>query len=278
MYGKIKKGLFTVVGAGIMGASLDLFLVPSHIAAGGVGGLATIVNHLTGISVGILILLINIPIFIVGTLNFSRKFLFYSLLGTLSLSVSTQAFAWVPAITNDIILASVFGGAGMGLGLGLVLRVGGTTGGTDILALVFKKRFQAFSIGQFFLIIDGVVILTAGLVFGRWEVILYSSLTLFVTSNVVDTMLAGVDYASMVYIVSDQSGAIAQGVFARMHRGVTGLESVSMYTGRNKRVLLCVIRKFELPKLKRVVQEIDQEAFVIISDAREVLGKGFKGI
>ena len=96
MYGKIKKGLFTVVGAGIMGASLDLFLVPSHIAAGGVGGLATIVNHLTGISVGILILLINIPIFIVGTLNFSRKFLFYSLLGTLSLSVSTQACRPLP--------------------------------------------------------------------------------------------------------------------------------------------------------------------------------------
>lgn len=278
MYGKLKKGIFTFLGAGIMGVSLDLFLVPAQIAAGGVGGLSTIISHLTGMDVGVLILLINIPIFVLGSLQFSRKFLFYSLLGTLSLSAATQVFAQLPGITRDMMLSSVFGGAGMGLGLGLVLRVGGTTGGTDILALFFKKHFPGFSLGQFFLLIDGAVILAAGLVFGRWDVILYSALTLFVTSRVVDAMLAGVDYASMVYIISRNAGSIAQGVFERMHRGVTGLHSVSMYTGANKCVLLCVIRKPELPKLKQVVRELDSEAFVIISDAREVLGNGFKGI
>lgn len=276
MYKKIKKGIFTVVGAVLMGLSLDLFLIPLHIAAGGVGGAATVINHLTGVSVGILILIINVPIFLLGALHFSKKFLFYSLLGTLSLSVSTQFFSFLPAMTSDLLLAAVFGGAGSGLGLGLVLMVNGSTGGTDILALVLKKRFPSLSVGQFFLIIDGLVIAGAGVVFGRWEVILYSALTLFVSSKVVDALLAGVDYAKMVYIISDRAQEIARGIYRQMHRGVTGLQSVSLYTGKEKQVLLCVIRKTELPKLKRVVSAADPSAFVIVSDAREVLGNGFK--
>ncbi len=278
MYKKFKKGILTVIGASIMGLSLDLFLVPMHIAAGGVSGVATIVNHLTGIGVGILILIINIPIFILGALNFSKRFLAYSLLGTLALSISTQIFSWASAITTDPLLAAVVGGTGMGTGLGLVLSANGTTGGADIVVLVLKKKFPSFSVGQFFLLIDGVVVLLAGLVFDQWEVMLYSALTLFITSKVVDALLAGVDYAKMVYIISEEAEKISQGVYSRMNRGITGLESVSMYTGKNRRVLLCVIRKVELPRLKQVVSEIDDNAFMIISDAREVLGKGFKSI
>ncbi|MBE5040009.1 YitT family protein [Ructibacterium gallinarum] len=278
MYGKIKKGFFTILGAAVMGFSLDLFLVPLHIAAGGVSGLATVISYLTGLSVGLLILLINIPIFIVGAINFNRKFLLYSLLGTLSLSISTQAFALMPPLISDLFPASIFGGAGMGLGLGLVLWIGGSTGGTDILAMVLKKRFPRFSLGQFFLLIDGTVIITAGLVFGGWEIILYSSAALFVSSKVIDAVLSGVDYAKMVYIMSENAENIASEIYSRMKRGVTGLQSISMYTGKNKRVLLCVIRKAELPKLKRLVHQTDPESFLIISDAREVLGNGFKGI
>ena len=155
---KIKKGVFTVAGATLMGLSLNLFLIPMHIAAGGVGGAATVINYLTGVSVGILILIINIPIFLLGALHFSKRFLFYSLLGTMSLSASTQFFSFLPAMTSDLLLAAVFGGAGSGLGIGLVLMVNGSTGGTDILALVLKKRFPSFSVGQFFLMIDGLVI------------------------------------------------------------------------------------------------------------------------
>ena len=278
MYAKLKKGIFIIVGAGIMGISLDLFLVPVHIAAGGVSGVATVIHYLTGIGVGILILVINVPIFVIGALNFNRKFLYYSLLGTLALSISTQLFSWIPAMTGDSLLSSVIGGAGMGVGLGLVLMVNGTTGGTDILALVLKKRFPSLSIGQFFLLIDGLVIFSAGIVFRQWEVILYSALALFISSKVVDAILAGVDYAKMVYIVSDHAEKISRGIYNRMHRGVTGLQSISMYTGKNRCVLLCVIRKVELPKLKGVVNGIDPEAFMIISDAREVLGNGFKTI
>ena len=273
---KLKKCVMIIVGAGIMGVSLDLFLVPAQVAAGGVSGLATVIHYVTGLSMGWLILLINLPIFVLGSINFSHKFILYSLLGTAALSVSSQAFAAFPPLTEDLILSSVFGGGFLGLGLGLALRAGGTTGGTDILSLVFRKFFPSFSVGQFFLIIDGAVILLAGLVFGRWETILYSSVALYISSRVVDTMLEGVDFAKMVYIISDHPEDITAAIYRQVERGITALSGVSMYTGRQKQVLLCVIRTLELPRLKRVVQQVDRNAFVIVSDAREVLGKGFK--
>ncbi len=278
MYEKYKKGLYTVIGAVSMGAFLEFFLVPLHIVAGGVGGVATLVNHLTGLGVGVLILLINIPIFLLGAFNFNKKFLGYSLLGTITLSLSTQFFSRFPPLTGDPLLASVFGGAGIGISLGLVISVNGTTGGTDILALVMKKWFPRFSVGQFFLLIDGIVILAAGIVFGEWESALYSALTLFACSKVLDAVLAGVDYGQMVYVMSEHAELISKKIYQEMKRGVTGLNSLSMYHGKSKIVLLCVIRKVELPKLKKLVHNLDSEAFMIVSDAREVLGKGFKSI
>ncbi len=276
MYEKLKKGLFTIIGAVSMGAFLELFLVPLHIVAGGVGGVATLINHLSGLSVGLLIFLINVPIFIVGMFRFDKTFLFYSLLGTVSLSLATQFFSGFPIVTDDPLLASIFGGAGIGVSLGLVISVNGTTGGTDILALVLKQSLPRFSVGQFFLIIDGVVILLAGIVFGEWESALYSSIALFASSKVLDVVLAGVDYGHMVYIMSDCSVDISLEIYKKLNRGVTGLQSLSLYHGKEKIVLLCVIRKLELPKLKKLVHSIDKEAFVIVSDAREILGKGFK--
>ena len=278
MYEKYKKGIYTLAGATAMGAFLELFLVPLHIVAGGVGGIATLINHLTGLGVGILILFINIPIFILGALNFNKRFLLYSLLGTVILSLSTQFFSQFPPLTLDPLLAAIFGGAGIGVSLGLVISVNGTTGGTDILALVLKKWFPRFSVGQFFLFIDGLVILAAGFVFGEWEATLYSALTLFACSKVLDAVLAGVDYGQMVFVMSDHAETISKGIFKEMQRGVTGLQSVSLYHGKQKTVLLCVIRKVELPKLKKVVHELDKNAFMIVSDAREILGKGFKTV
>ncbi len=278
MYEKAKKGIYTMIGAIAMGAFLELFLVPLHIVAGGVGGIATLVNHLTGLSVGVLILLINIPIFILGALNFNKAFLCYSLIGTLALSLSTQFFSQFSPLTSDPLLAAIFGGAGIGFSLGLVISVNGTTGGTDILALVLKKWFPRFSVGQFFLLIDGVVILAAGFVFGKWEAALYSALTLFACSKVLDAVLAGVDYGQMVYVMSDRAESISRGIYQEMHRGVTGLRSISMYHGRQGTVLLCVIRKVELPKLKKLIHTLDKDAFMIVSDAREILGNGFKSI
>lgn len=275
MFAKTKKIIKIIVGAAVMGFALELFLVPSQIAAGGVGGLATVVYHLTGLPVSLLIFLINIPIFIIGAMNFKMKFLYVSLIGTISLSASSAVFAFLPPITNDIVLAAVFGGAVFGFGLGMVILAGGTTGGTDILALVLRRRLPRFSVGQFFLLIDGLVIALAGLAFRRWDTILYSALTLLISTFVVDTMLDGVDFAKLVYIISDKHKAISEEIYKQVSRGVTGLSAVSYYTGAEKRVLLCVTRKYELPRLKAVIHKVDPNAFLIVSDAKEVHGRGF---
>ena len=262
-------------GALMMGAGLSIFLVPFMIAPGGISGLSTLLHHLTGIRVSTLIILINAPIFALGYANFDIKFLAKSVYGTFALSAATEIFAHVPLLTNDVLLASAFGGAVMGCGIGTVMKFGGTTGGTDILALVIRKYAPQLSIGQLFLAIDGAIILIAGAVSSDWEVILYSGATLFISSRVPDALLEGVNFARLVYIISNRNLAITQAIYANMNRGVTALSSVSMYTGKTGRILICVIRKYELPKLKRIVYSIDSNAFVIISDAKEVTGNGF---
>lgn len=275
MYQYIKKIIATLIGTGTMGFALSVFLIPAMIAPGGVSGFATVINHITGISVGILVVLINIPIFILGVITFDRSFLGYAIFGTISLSASIQIFAEMPALITEPLSAAVFGGTILGLGLGIVLRFGGTTGGTDILAMVLKKLIPSLTVGELFMVIDGVVLTLAGLAFGSLEVVLYSALALFISSRILDVVLIGGSFAKMVYIISDSSVEISNEILVKLKRGVTALNSVAMYTGNKKKVLLCVLRKTELPRLKKIIEEIDNEAFMIISDAKEVLGKGF---
>lgn len=277
MYEHIKKIITTIIGTGIMGFALSIFLVPLKIAPGGVSGLATAVNYISGFSIGVLIVLINIPLFVLGLITFNKTFLVYSILGTISLSVSTELFSKIPPVITDPLSGAVFGGAILGLGVGIVIRCGGTTGGTDILAVVLKKIFPTLSVGEFFIIIDGVVIGASGLIFGSFEVVLYSVFAVFVSSKVLDIILSGAGFANMVYIISDNSKEIADKILNDLKRGVTGLNSVSLYRGGSRYVLLCVLRKTEVPKLKKLVEETDEGAFMIVSDAREVLGNGFSG-
>ena len=176
---------------------------------------------------------------------------------------------------SDTLLVSVAGGAILGFGIAVVLRTGGTTGGTDIIVLLLRKFLPTLSVGQLFLTIDGVIIVIAGAVFKSPETILYSAAALFVSSRVTDAVLEGVNFAKLIYIVSEKPKEITEQIYSGIDRGVTGLNSVSMYTGKNGVTLLCVIRRYQLPKLKKLIYETDPSAFVIVSDAREVTGNGF---
>lgn len=278
---KIQDILFILLGGLLMGFSLSFLLVPSHIIAGGASGISTILNYLFNLPVGYMVLVINIPVFILGFIAFNAKFLFTSLLGTLALSLSAEFFElgifdFARQFPDDMLISAVFGGLLYGVGLGLAIRGGGTTGGTDILALVFKKWFPAMSVGQFMTIIDGVIIAAAGIAFKRLDTMLYSIIMLYVCSKVVDTIVEGVDYAKMVYVISDMNKEIAQEVAKHIERGSTALSGFSMYSGKNRDVLMCVMRKGQFPKLKKIVASIDEKAFVIVTDAREVIGEGFR--
>lgn len=264
------------VGAVLMGVALSVFMVPFKIAPGGVSGIATVLHYLTGLRMSVLIPLINIPIFIIGIIRLERDFLVKSVFGTVVLSIATETAAILPPPTSDPLISAVFGGAVMGIGISAVLSRGGTTGGTDILVLVIRRSFSEVSVGRLYLLIDGAVIAMAGLAFSSGEVIFYSAVSLVVSTYMTDAAFEGLNLARLVYIISDSNREICDRIYAELKRGVTGLNSVSMYSGRSGRILMCVIRKGQLSKLKKIIQDIDKDAFVIICDAKEVMGSGFK--
>lgn len=263
-------------GAVLMGVALSVFMVPFKIAPGGASGLATVLHYLTGLRVSVLIPLINIPIFIIGIIRLERDFLVKSVFGTVVLSIATETAAILPPPTSDPLISAVFGGAVMGIGISAVLSRGGTTGGTDILVLVIRRSFSEVSVGRLYLLIDGAVIAMAGLAFSSGEVIFYSAVSLVVSTYMTDAALEGLNLARLVYIISDSNREICDRIYAELKRGVTGLNSVSMYSERSGRILMCVIRKGQLSKLKKIIQDIDKDAFVIICDAKEVMGSGFE--
>lgn len=264
------------VGAVLMGVALSVFMVPFKIAPGGASGLATVLHYLAGLRVSVLIPLINIPIFIIGIIRLERDFLVKSVFGTVVLSIATETAAILPPPTSDPLISAVFGGAVMGIGISAVLSRGGTTGGTDILVLVIRRSFSEVSVGRLYLLIDGAVIAMAGLAFSSGEVIFYSAVSLVVSTYMTDAALEGLNLARLVYIISDSNREICDRIYDELKRGVTGLNSVSMYSGRSGRILMCVIRKGQLSKLKKIIQDIDKDAFVIICDAKEVMGSGFE--
>jgi len=272
---KIIKYLAIILGSAVMGMGLGLFLIPSKIAPGGISGLSTVLHYLTGFPTGLIMLVINIPIFILGARSFSKKYIFISFLGMLMLSVFIEVFSAFEPITKDVILASVFGGAFSGIGIGLVFRYGATTGGTDIIVMLLKKRFKNMSTGKFVVLVDAIIVIFAGVVFRKWETVLYSTLAMIVSSYMIDTIVEGIDYAKAVFVISDKSDSIAENISNQLFRGTTCLTGFSPYTGNNKNVLLCVVRRYEIAKLKKIIYEADETAFVVISEAKEVLGKGF---
>jgi len=273
---KFLKLATVAFGAVLMAFALNLFLVPAHIAPGGVSGLSTVIYHKTGIPVGILIFTLNIPIFILGWKNFGWKFTAWSVYGTFVLSASSYFFQWITPVTQDMILSSVFGGGVLGLGLGIVLRTGASTGGSDIVSKVIYKHFPAVSIGQVIMFVDALVITFAGIMFDSWEVVLYSGVSLFTSSYMVDAVVEGLDFAKTAFIISDKTAEISEFILHNMKRGVTALAGTSPYSGSDKTVLMCVIKKMEINRLKLAVKDIDPNAFMILDDVREVLGRGFK--
>ncbi len=280
MYKKVKgyigDFLLIIIGAFFMGTALSVFFVPFKITSGGVAGIATVIHYIFDIRVSLLIVIINIPIFVLGFIFFKTRFLVRSLFGTVMLSVATEVMTNFSIPANDTLLACLFGGGAMGFGIALVLKGGGTTGGTDIAVLIIRKFRPNFTVGRLFLIIDGVIIVLAALVFKNIEVVMYSIIGLLVTSYVSDLFLEGIKSARVVYIFSPKTEEITEAIYKVMKRGVTAVSSVSMYTGKNGRFLICVIRKRELSGIKKIIKEADENAFVVISDAKDVLGNGFE--
>ena len=274
---KIIDYIGITIGTALTALGLTVFLIPNKIAAGGVSGLATVIYYLFEFNVGITMLLINIPILLTGMKVLGASFGARTIYGILALSFFTDIMQPnVPDITNDLLLASIYGGLLIGLGLGVVFRFRGTTGGTDMIARLIH-HFSSFSVGQGLLIADGFVVTLAGIFFNL-EVALYAAITIFITSKTIDVIQEGMDISKAALIISSKPKEIEKAILDNLNRGFTSFQGRGGFTGENREVLLCIISRTEVTRLKRMVCEIDEDAFVTISNVHEVLGEGFEEV
>ena len=266
------------LGSLIFALAFDLFYIPNAIALGGATGLAQVINYLVPIlPVGLISLLINVPLFIVGWRVMGFRLLATSLYSMAISSVAIDLFNYfIPFAPMNQMLACLCGGAMLGLGLGMVLSQGATTGGTDVVARLLKLKFPWLPMGKLVLIPDVAVLVAAAITFGQLETALYGGVALVVTTHVIDTVLYGLDSSKVAYVISDQWQAISCRLMEEQNRGVTVLQGMGGYTGEEKKVLLVAFKQKEIVEIKRLVHEVDGAAFFIVCDAHEVLGKGFR--
>jgi len=268
------RTLMIAIGAILMAVGLELFLVPNQILDGGVVGVSIIISHLTGVRLGIFIFVLNIPFFFLGYKQIGKTFALSTLFGITVLSICTSYLHNIDAITSDLLLSTVFGGIILGMGVGLVIRNGGSLDGSEILAILFNKALP-FSVGEIIMIINLVIFSVAGFVF-TWEQAMYSFLAYFIAFKTIDIVIQGLDESKSVYIISERIEDIGDAIMDRLGRGVTYLHGEGAYTGDNKKVIFTVVTRIEEAKLKSIVEEIDDHAFLAIGNIAEVRGGRFK--
>ena len=275
---KLKSYAWITLGCVVFSLSFDWFFAPNGVAMGGITGLAQVLHALTPpLSVGVACILLNVPLFLAGWKFLGFHVLAASLYAMAASSLAIDGIAAVYAFEPvDPMLASLCGGVLMGLGLGIVFAQGATTGGTDTLARLIGLKFPWLPMGKLVLIPDFVVLTLAGLVFKSLETTLYGLVALFVASRVMDTVLYGLDRSKVAYVISDEWQKIADVLLRRQDRGVTILRGQGAYTGRDKQVLMIAFKQKEIVQIKKAVHALDPQAFMIVCDAHEVLGEGFR--
>ena len=272
----IKEYLFVIIGAAVIAFGFNVFLFPNQVASGGVSGISTILHGMFGWNAGIVQYAFNIPLFIAGVLVLGKKFGIKSFIGTIALPFFVILTADWDAWTLNPLLGAIFGGIVVGLGIGLVFKGNASTGGTDLLAQIITK-FTGLTLGTSVLFIDGVIAVSAAIVFDL-EKGLYALIGLYVTTKTIDIVQLGFSQSKMVYIITRKETEVRDAIYKEVNRGITKLPAYGGYTGEERPVLMVVVYQTEFTKLKQVLKAIDPEAFVIVSDAYEVLGEGFKKV
>ena len=266
-----------VIGSALVGLALSIFTVPNNIAPGGVSGLATALAHVTGIHVSVLTLALNIPILLAAWRSMGKRTFFYTLIctGLLSLFIELAA-RFLPQYTGNVLIAAVYGGVVCGLGMGLLFLRDITTGGTDLLALLLKKIFPNVPNGVLLMCVDVAVVMIAVVIFKDIEVALTSAITIFVTSKVIDTMAQGVDYAKVVYVITDKGAELSVALNEQTERGNTLIKASGGYTGAEKQLVITVTRRNVLSQTLHLIKQVDPAAFTFVTNSTEVHGEGFR--
>ncbi len=268
----VRSFILILLGTSLSALAYTQLIIPNRMLSGGVGGLSLLINHLTGWSTGTLVLLINIPILILGYRKIGGKFIGLTIVAVLSFSFLLDLFPTAVTV-NDQLLAAVFGGALNGLGLALVLKAGGSTGGTDIIGVILNRRYS-LSMGEVMLAFNGLIVAGSALIFDLTSA-LYTLITMFVTSRALDAIQHTRDRKTAL-IITQESDKIATAIHEQLHRGVTFLQGEGSYQHGQRKVIMCVLTRFEIAQLKEIVLKEDPQAFMTISDTNEVVGR-FQG-
>lgn len=270
----VKKYALLFLGSVIAATGLEFFLVPNQIIDGGIVGISILLSHLTGMTISLFIVFLNLPFLYLGYMQIGKTFCISTFFSVLSFAFWLSYFHPIPELTNDLFLAATFGGVLVGIGVGLIIRYGGSLDGTEIVAIILDKR-TGFSVGEIVMFFNLFILGSAGLVFG-WDKAMYSLVAYFVAFKVIDMTIEGLEESKGIMIVSDYADDIAETLLARLGRGVTILHGQGGFSQEPKKVLYSVITRLEIAKLKSIVSDIDPNAFVTIQDVHDVIGGRFK--
>ena len=266
----------TILGSAIMGFGIASFLLPNQLSSGGFAGIATITYYLLKIPVGAMIFALNIPLFLFAGYRLGKEFLVKAIVGTISLSVFIDIFDKCPSITTDRFLACIYGGVLIGLGTAIILKVNSSTGGTELIGNIIKTYNPHISMSRNLMIIDMVIIVLNILFFREIEIGLYSVIAIYLYGKMIDIVFEGVYYTKLLFIISDKNQEISDKIGQEVKRGVTGLYGKGMYSNKDKLILICAASRSDISKIKNIAKDIDERCFIVVANAREVLGEGFK--
>ena len=272
----LKKYTVITVGAVFFGAGIALFVDPNNLAPGGISGLAIILNRIVPIETGTLFLMMNVPVMALGAWKFGRKFIASTIYATGVVSLTTNLCERLEPATEEVLLGAIFGAVLSAVGMGLVLKNGSTTGGSDIIVKFMKLKMPHMKTGTLFLIIDSMIILSGGLVFGNVDTILYSALSAALMSKILDLVLYGGEGAKLIYIISDNFEVITGRILKELDIGVTHLTGSGAYSKREKQIIFCVVKKQIAYLVEEIVRQEDDKAFMIVTGASEIFGEGYK--
>lgn len=280
-HGQLYNYLMIIIGTGILAFGIQSFYDQVGLVTGGFSGLAIVIKHLTqgmlegGVPLWFTNIALNVPVFILAYFLKGKGFIGKTFFGAMMLSVWLYFLPIINMPEGDYMIAAIFGGVCAGAGIGMVIRVGATTGGTDMVSALVQMRLRHYSIVQILQVIDGLVVVMGLVVFGMRPT-LYAIIGIIVQTKVADLIVEGFNYSKAAYVISDKYEIVAEKIMKDLDRGLTGLEARGMYTGTQKRVLMCIVNQKEMVILKNLVNEVDPKAFIIVSDVREVLGEGFQ--
>jgi len=270
----LKRAIAIFIGALLMATGLEIFLVPNNVIDGGITGISIMLAHLSRLPLGLFIFVLNLPFFYLGYKQIGKTFALSTVFGIIVLSIFTSLFYPIPAFTDDILLATIFGGMILGVGVGLVIRYGGALDGTEILAILINKKVP-FSVGEIIMFFNLFILGAAGFVF-TWDRAMYSILAYIIAFKTIDVVVVGLEQSKSAWIFSNKNKEIGDAILSRLGRGVTYMNGEGAYSGDDTKAIFCVITRLEEAELKNIVDEIDTTAFLAIADIAEVRGGRFK--